>query len=85
MSVFAFLQKLRKLLLLVGDSVSGSRLVFSAGKSGGLLGQLSDIVADDRDALVKFFKRRIGHQIASAKSDNCWRAGSPNWSTRRVG
>ncbi len=60
MSCSRSLKKLRELLL-VGDPVRGSRLVLGAGKGGGLLGQLPDVVADDRDALVKFFKRRIGH------------------------
>ena len=47
--------------LLVGDTVCDSRLVFSAGKGGGLLGELSDIVADNHNAFIELHQGRGGH------------------------
>ena len=57
MSDFAFLEEFREPLLLVGDSIRSARLVFSAGKSRGLLRELSDVVANDGDAPIELFKR----------------------------
>src|SRR5208337_4676555 len=54
-----FLQEFGKLLLLVGDTVCDSRLVFSAGKGGGLLGELS--IADNRNALIELHQGRGDH------------------------
>jgi hypothetical protein len=57
----AFLEQLRKLPFLLGDAIRSPRLVLSARKGGGLLGEFSDIVAGDGDARVKFFKRAMSH------------------------
>ena len=56
-----FLEEFGKLPLLVSDTVRDSRLVLSAGKGGGLLGELSDIVAGNRNAFIDLHQRRGGH------------------------
>ena len=47
--------------LLVGDTVCDSRFVSSARKGGGLLGKLSNIIADNRDTLIELHQRCGGH------------------------
>ena len=66
----ALFEKIRKQPLLRGDAICGSRLVLSAGKSGGLLGKLSDIVANDGDAFVEFHERGGGHESSIARQRN---------------
>jgi hypothetical protein len=56
-----FLEEFGKLPLLVGDTVCDSRLVSGAGKGDGLLGELSDIVAGNRNAFFELHQRRGDH------------------------
>ena len=56
-----FTEEFSKQSLLVGDTVCDSRLVSSARKGGGLLGEFSNIAADNRDAFIELHQGRAGH------------------------
>ena len=57
----AFPEEFGKPALLVGDTVCDSRFVSSARKGGGLLSELSNIVADNRDTFIELYQGRGGH------------------------
>lgn len=47
-------------VLLLGDAARGTLLIGGAGEGGGLLGELTDIVAQDGDPVVEFVTGQAG-------------------------
>ena len=62
----AFPEEFGKPKLLVGDAVCDSRFVSSARKGGGLLGELSNIVADNRDTFVELHQGAVATGVSRA-------------------